>query len=383
MTTTPPPSLRWGSQWLRTVETARSIPSDALERGRSYGGYDWQLDVDVEPGIASATARSGPRITYRATVEVPVLSDAAWQTVIELVASSNDRTAALHEGDLDDALLRDSEAAGVPLLPSPNELTLSCECRSIDRPCKHAAAVVHLLADAIDEDPFDLLHLRGLDRTALVAAVTNARRDALEEGVEGEQPVDEDNDTAESLGDAEADEDKAEADTLRTIGLAIGQPRAPLPPRLPIPDTPRFMPPFPSDPPETALFTADGLRILGTDAAHRAHALLSGSDSGDLDLDPTTDLARRASIVADTDLWRGLVERSGLSSQELSARAAAWDRAGDAGLEAHVAAVETRRAEDGRQWRRTRQNEWFCFELTGGRYVLISGPHDHGPDLVD
>ncbi|MEH3077694.1 MAG: SWIM zinc finger family protein [Quadrisphaera sp.] len=71
--------------------------------------------------------------------------------------------------------------AGLVLLPrSLSDLRTSCTCPDLVEPCKHAAAVVYLLAERLDDDPFTVLRLRGVDRDGLLSLVAE-RRAALDD----------------------------------------------------------------------------------------------------------------------------------------------------------------------------------------------------------
>ena len=144
----------WSARWLDLVESSPEFPEAALRRGADYAAFDWQLELDIERGRATTTASSG-RLQYEAAISVPTLSSEQIDAIVASIASSTERLAAVLDGELPDDLDHVLDL-------DPAAIRASCTCRSIDRPCKHAAAVPHLLADAIVEDPFDLLHLRGV-----------------------------------------------------------------------------------------------------------------------------------------------------------------------------------------------------------------------------
>jgi uncharacterized Zn finger protein len=60
--------------------------------------------------------------------------------------------------------------AGAPLFPrSVAELGMDCSCPDHAVPCKHIAATFYLLAEAFDDDPFQILLWRGRTRAELMA----------------------------------------------------------------------------------------------------------------------------------------------------------------------------------------------------------------------
>jgi uncharacterized Zn finger protein len=56
-----------------------------------------------------------------------------------------------------------------PLFPS--KLDMKCSCPDWSVPCKHASAVLSVLAEAFDDDPFLVLAWRGRSRDELLSAL--------------------------------------------------------------------------------------------------------------------------------------------------------------------------------------------------------------------
>jgi uncharacterized Zn finger protein len=51
---------------------------------------------------------------------------------------------------------------------------MHCSCPDWEVPCKHLAAVCYVLAEAFDDDPFEMLAWRGRSRSALLTALRQA-----------------------------------------------------------------------------------------------------------------------------------------------------------------------------------------------------------------
>jgi len=342
----------WGARWLDLIETAPAFDDLALRRGSDYVAFDWQLDVEIEAGRAATTATSGKRMQYVASITVPTLSASEINQIVESIAATTERIAAVLDGelpaDLDQVLAID-----------PLQIVPACNCQSVDRPCKHAAAVAHLVADAIADNPFDLLHLRGLPQADLVHALAASRRD----------PADgTDSDGADSADVA------SEPPVQAQPSLVFSHPTGVLPSDPAPPARPGRLPPFPTPPPAGASFTEQGLRTLADDGARRAAELLSEGSSDWVDLDATTDLARRAAAAEGTSEWKHLVERSQATSQELRARAVAWRVGGAPAVVAHIAPAEIQTDPDDRsvQRRRTHDGVWVRFDKVKGRWLATS-----------
>lgn len=233
----------WGEAWIGHVE-GLNLDEVGLDRGRNYAMSEWRLELEIEPGVASTDARAGRRVVYEARLEVPLLTPEEVQVIVGVIANNTSATAALLDGDLDMSLLSASARAGVDLMPK--FVTASCDCRHQGAVCRHVGAVVYLLGDAIEADPFELLRLRGIERTSLVKAVSAARGGAAPEIPDGTE----------------------------LASVSFERETGDLPNGPAVPETSKPMAPFPTDPPPSAPFTSEGLNKLGEDAAERALAFL-------------------------------------------------------------------------------------------------------------
>jgi uncharacterized Zn finger protein len=77
--------------------------------------------------------------------------------------------AALLAGEIPHELVELFDELELPLFPS--ELDLECSCPDWGKPCKHVSAVLYVLAEAFDDDPFLVLAWRGRGREELLAAL--------------------------------------------------------------------------------------------------------------------------------------------------------------------------------------------------------------------
>lgn len=365
---------RWGTRWLNMLAKSKVLANEDLERGQAYALHDWQLEVDLEPGQASVTARSGPRVRNRAVITVPTFSEREVATIVGLLASSSARTAAVLDHELDLSLFTEAKQAGVNLLPRPKSLRPECSCRNWGELCKHASAILHLLGDVFDEAPFDLLLWRGLPYEDLVEQVRDARRS------EGGDGPDEDRSDEEPNASQDADESTTKAvsansgriDAAQAWAASAERPAAPGP--IKGPPEPVVVPPYPSEAPSNAPFTSHGLHSLLSDAVGRAHGQRVNKSDSALSLPLDADLARRAAAAEGSDGWARLVRNSSLASRELSTSANAWRIAGADGVRIIQSSNEVIELSKTVQLRRDAGDQWFRFEKVSGRWQLIEGP---------
>lgn len=164
----------WGRAWVRALEEAAYGEAD-LRRGRALARQGGVGGIAVEAGSAVAAVTERDRL-HTAHLRLPVLEQEARESLVEVVAAQVGRLGALLGGDLPHDLVEHAEELGVELLPFGGELETTCTCEAWTDPCPHALALLSQLAWLVDADPFVLLHLRGLPREELLAAL-HARGD--------------------------------------------------------------------------------------------------------------------------------------------------------------------------------------------------------------
>ena len=181
----------WGRAWLRAVEEAAYSPEDlAAGRAIARSGRVGRITVDAGGFLAAVEDDSE---AWTVVGAVPVLDAAGADAFVETVAAESGRVAALMAGDLPHALVEHAEEAGVELLPYGGELGATCTCDAWTDPCPHALGVLLQLGLLLDEDPFVLLHLRGLAREDLLArlhALSTSGEQAQQTGAQGEDSGD-------------------------------------------------------------------------------------------------------------------------------------------------------------------------------------------------
>lgn len=163
------PAPWWSKAVGRAVEEAAYHTRD-LRAGRAMarGGQVGALTIDR--GNVFAAVQQGDD-AWTVTVGLPVLAPEAVDTFVELVAAESGRIAQLLDGELPHQLVEDAEDAGVEVLPYGGELEAACSCETWAQPCPHALAVLTQLTWLIADEPLALLHLRGLPREQLLAAL--------------------------------------------------------------------------------------------------------------------------------------------------------------------------------------------------------------------
>jgi len=66
---------------------------------------------------------------------------------------------------------------GEPLFPEARSVTFGCSCDLPEKPCRHVLALHELFARRLDEKPWELMMLRGVDLQALLGKVGQTEPD--------------------------------------------------------------------------------------------------------------------------------------------------------------------------------------------------------------
>ena len=304
----------WGAAWIEALEQRAVLDPSRLKRGRIYARVGAVIELSVDRGRVQALVRGTRPKPYEVLVRVRAFQPEEWSTMLLVIASSAANAAALLDGDLRPALAEELRARGVDPLPRAGEIVPACTCPDWANPCKHAAAVCYLVANLLDEDPFNLLLLRGRAREDVLAGV-RLLRSAPETPVAspgGRKPRSEQGMEARELGRREL--------------LPV-----PLPP--PPPERPGRPVLVSLDPPAGSGLRWQDLATLAADAARRAWDLVTGQGDGGLGLSADADLARLAAERLGGPEFADLALRAGMDARALGRLALAWRSGAAAGVE--------------------------------------------------
>jgi uncharacterized Zn finger protein len=328
----------WGRAWLAALEQRAQLDPSRLPRGRDYARSGAVGGLVLDPGEARAQVRGRKRSPYLTRVRVRRFTDGEWDRVLDVICAQLGRAAALLDGEVPPEVVDDLAAAGLSLLPGAGEVGPRCSCPDEADPCKHAAAVCYLVADALDADPFVALLLRGRTRGEVLAGLRARRRGGEDTGLpsgEGHEPA---ADREAPVGGEALTGRNAPGRSDQGVDAraALGAPAPGRP--VPVPPVPQPRPGHPAalpvDPPPWRAALREDLLCLAADAARRAWELASGiSRDGSLGLGADADLARRADQALGTPAFAKLAERGGVDPRDLARRGLAWRHGGVTGLE--------------------------------------------------
>ncbi len=161
-----------GEQWWsrRFVDILEQIcDGGRLARGRAYARRGQVLDFALTPGQVTGRVQGSRPDPYTVTLTIDAYDEAQWTVISSALGSQALFRAALLAGDMPHEIVDAFDGLDLPLFPA--RIDMACSCPDWSVPCKHASAVLYVLAEAFDDDPFLVLAWRGRGRDELLGAL--------------------------------------------------------------------------------------------------------------------------------------------------------------------------------------------------------------------
>lgn len=158
----------WGKQWLQTMTDIDY--SNRLPRGKTYANKGLVKDLEIMGNIISAKVQGSDPKPYKVKIQIPVFDENTQKKLVEIVTENPLFLSQLLNRELPPELNEACKKAGIYIFPRNfSELRGSnCSCPDSAVPCKHMAAVLYVMANEIDKNPFTVFELHHFN---LVAAL--------------------------------------------------------------------------------------------------------------------------------------------------------------------------------------------------------------------
>lgn len=167
----------WGSSWLKAL--SHIDYSNRLPRGARYARSGSVKSIDIAHNEINAKVQGRRPSPYRITISAPVFSQRERQKIKAIITANPFYMSQLAVHKLPETLLDDLTRAGVALFPkSWRDLDMHCSCPDWAVPCKHLAAVIYIVANEIDKNPFLVFHLHNYDLLSDLTKVLDTVSDA-------------------------------------------------------------------------------------------------------------------------------------------------------------------------------------------------------------
>lgn len=157
----------WGKQWLNIL---KCMDDGRLSRGRTYARKGQVKNLEISPGKVTASVQGSQRTPYRISVTFSTITEDKWQVLAEKLSKNAAFVAQLLNGELPEEVIPFCKKESIKLFPaSGKDIDINCNCPDWSVPCKHSAAVLYLIAEELDRDPFLLFKVRGKSKEEFLA----------------------------------------------------------------------------------------------------------------------------------------------------------------------------------------------------------------------
>jgi uncharacterized Zn finger protein len=149
----------WGKQWLQTMDQIDE--GNRLPRGKTYANKGLVKALEIQGNTITANVQGSDPRPYKIRIQIPVFDAATQEKLVHLVTDNPLFLSKLLNRELPPELNDACLKAGIPIFPrSFNDLKgSSCSCPDWALPCKHMAAVLFVVANEIDKNPFTVFDL--------------------------------------------------------------------------------------------------------------------------------------------------------------------------------------------------------------------------------
>jgi uncharacterized Zn finger protein len=202
-------SVSLGERWRR--EATRGIDDARLAAALEALPSIRKAALRIRAGSIRCEMEGTMGSIHEVSLQIRTLPQRDWATLVRVLRRSKSIVEALENGRVPRSFDRlVARVVGEPLFPDARSVTFGCSCDLPEKPCRHVLALHELFARRLDERPWEVLMLRGVDLQGMLAKVRQTEPDGdlppLAFGVPEEPvlyPDAEDADLGQSLGAAQ------------------------------------------------------------------------------------------------------------------------------------------------------------------------------------
>lgn len=152
----------WGKRWLEALKDIDHL--NRLVRGKVYANRGLVKQLEIKDGSISAFVQGSSEKPYEVSLRIPWFNEGHRRRTVKLVNQNPIFLSKLLNRELPPELDEALRKSGVHLFPRRwQEITGMCSCPDWVVPCKHMAAVLYVVANEIDKNPFLIFDLHNFD----------------------------------------------------------------------------------------------------------------------------------------------------------------------------------------------------------------------------
>jgi SNF2 family DNA or RNA helicase/uncharacterized Zn finger protein len=152
----------WGQQWLNSLN--KIDYSNRLPRGRTYANKGAVLSIEIKYNTIKAKVQGSRPSPYNVTIKVPEFNKEQKTTLINLIKDNPQILSKLLNKEISPELDKLAQNREIKIFPETwMDFDMNCSCPDWAVPCKHISAVLYIIANEIDKNPFLLFNLHGIE----------------------------------------------------------------------------------------------------------------------------------------------------------------------------------------------------------------------------
>ncbi len=166
-----------GERWRRVTSTG--VDFEELERALASMTSIGSPRIRIQPGSIQTELEGSMGALHEVSVHVPTLPNRIWPQVLRVMRRSHSMIEGLRAGLVPrsfDRLI--ARVSGEALFPDARRVTSACTCSEPERPCRHILALHELFARRLEEQPWQLLVMRGVQLRELLDQAARQPADA-------------------------------------------------------------------------------------------------------------------------------------------------------------------------------------------------------------
>ncbi len=169
-------SVSLGERWRR--EATRGIDDARLAAALEALPSIRKPMVRIRAGSIRCEMEGTMGSIHEVSLQIRTLPQRDWNTLVRVLRRSKSIVDALDDGRVPRSFDRlVARIVGEPLFPDARSVTFGCSCDLPEKPCRHVLALHELFARRLDERPWEILMLRGVDLQAMLAKVRQTEPD--------------------------------------------------------------------------------------------------------------------------------------------------------------------------------------------------------------
>ena len=150
----------WGERWLNALSGIDL--SNRIPRGSSYAKSGKVKSLKISGNKISAVVQG--TWNYFVDIEIPEFDEVRFENFINHLREKPAVISKLLNRELDPEILEIAQKSGLKVFPGKwSDIKMHCDCPDHAVPCKHLAAVIYTISREIDNNPFMVFKLHGVD----------------------------------------------------------------------------------------------------------------------------------------------------------------------------------------------------------------------------